>query len=209
MIAFHNDSALRDATLAEMQAHHDADRLVQGWYWEDGRGCAVGCLTHDPHGGHAQYPVRWGIPTVLARLEDRIFEGLPTEGARKWPLRFLGAIRVGADLTGVWPRFAHVLLVDPEYGVARHTQDGSLSRVAVTQVAALYQRAIDGGIVAREEWREARDADYAAADAAADAAASYAAAAAAAAAYARRDHYMWMASLLEQLLRDAPIGKTI
>ncbi|MBU9944795.1 MAG: hypothetical protein KTQ12_09200 [Dermatophilaceae bacterium] len=98
MLTYHNDPNLKAQVLAELAAHREADQIVQGDYWTDGRGCAVGRLTHDPDGGHDQYPVRWGIPEQLACLEDRVFEGLPESEARLWPERVMAAIPVGVDL---------------------------------------------------------------------------------------------------------------
>jgi len=103
MRAYHGDPTLKAALLAQMADHRAAERLIKGTYWDwtIGRGCAVGCLTHDPDGGHEEYPVRWGIPEELAWLEDSIFESLPLEDALAWPERFLAAIEPGADLSGV------------------------------------------------------------------------------------------------------------
>ena len=74
LLAWHGDAELKNATVATMAAHRKADRLVKGLYWENGRGCAVGCLIHGSD--HALYEPRFGIPQALARLEDTIFEGL-------------------------------------------------------------------------------------------------------------------------------------
>jgi hypothetical protein len=103
---WHGDAELKAATIAEMKAHREADELVRGFYFRDGKGCAVGCLTRDPEGGHAQYPERWGIPTWLAHLEDHIFEGLPEEKALLWPERFLTAVPLGGDFKGLADRLA-------------------------------------------------------------------------------------------------------
>src|SRR3972149_6812703 len=99
MLAYKNDPVLKARLISEIRAHRKAETLVKGVYWKgngDGRGCAVGCLTHDPNGGHARYESDWGIPEVLAHLEDAIFEGLPGKTAQGWPERFLGAIQPGA-----------------------------------------------------------------------------------------------------------------
>ena len=106
LLTFHNDPALKASVLAQLAAHREADEFIQGTYWEDGKGCAVGCLTHDPDGGHEQYPDRWGIPEWLAHLEDRVFEGLPADQARLWPERFMSAIPVGVEVTD---ELAHVM----------------------------------------------------------------------------------------------------
>lgn len=162
MLAYHNDPALKTATLDELYAHQEADRIVQGVYWDgkERRGCAVGCLTHDPDGGHDLYPERWGIPTPLAYLEDEIFEALPAGEAKGWPLRFMSAIPVGADLSGVWPRFAIWLLTDPEWGVEQ-TTDAEDVKWVCRLVADGYRKILAGGISEAEAariTRAARDA---------------------------------------------------
>jgi hypothetical protein len=75
--AWHGDPQVKARALAKVAAHRAADELVRGTYWDGRRGSAVGCLLEDPEGGHARYETEFGIPRVLAWLEDRIFEGLP------------------------------------------------------------------------------------------------------------------------------------
>ena len=110
MRAWHNDPALKQATVAEMAAHREADNLVKGVYWEGGKGCAVGCLIHS--GNHAEYEPRFGIPQALARLEDAIFESLPNADAMLWPERFLKAAQPGADLSLVQWQFLEFVVED-------------------------------------------------------------------------------------------------
>ena len=107
--AYHGDSDLKDSTVELARLGREADEFVHGLYYKENGGrefCAVGCLTHDPEGGHHLYPERWGIPEWLAHLEDGIFEGLPIEKAKLWPERFLSAIPVGADFDGLADRLA-------------------------------------------------------------------------------------------------------
>ncbi|MHB1777979.1 MAG: hypothetical protein ACYCU7_18630 [Acidimicrobiales bacterium] len=156
--AWHGDPGLKTRTVAEMQAHADADQIIQGQYWEGGKGCAVGCMTHDQAGGHKRYPVRWGIPVVLAYLEDELFELSPQAEARKWPVRFLSAIPVGADLTGVWDRWCVWMLTDPTWGVANVADpDGVVSAMGV-----LFARRVAGEQPTKDEWADAAWAAWAA-----------------------------------------------
>ena len=46
MRAYHNDLTIKTSILAQIQMHHDADEIVKGQYWQDGKGCAVGCTIH-------------------------------------------------------------------------------------------------------------------------------------------------------------------
>ena len=190
MLAFHGNQAIKDLYVARVKAHALADEIVQGQYWGHGRGCAVGCTIHGSQ--HSRYEDEIGVDRRLAYLQDRIFEGLPLAEAKEFPLAFLNAIPVGADLSLVLPRFIVWMLSDPARGTMRLCSEQG--KEATRVVVALYQRLIDGGEVSDKEWRNARKlaADaayaYAAADAAAAAAAyAYAAADAAAYAYAAAD----------------------
>lgn len=121
LVAYHGDPAVKAKYLARVQAHRLADELRQCFgYWENGKGCAVGCTIHG--GDHGAYETELGVPRILARLEDGMFETLPVAEAKEWPVSFLEAIPVGADLSMVWPRFAVWLLGDKEKAVIRQTQ---------------------------------------------------------------------------------------
>lgn len=105
LVAYKNDPALKKSVLAEMAMHRKADNLVKGSYWDGHKGCAVGCLLKS--GNHSEYEEKFGIPEMLARLEDVVFEGLPINDAKKWPERFLKSINVGSDLSLVGWKFLH------------------------------------------------------------------------------------------------------
>ena len=185
MKAFHGDPNIKQKYMDRVMAHKAADEIIKGKYWENGKGCAVGCTIHS--GNHSDYELELGIPRILARLEDRIFDNLPNELAVSWPVRFLESIQVGSDLSLVWNRFAHWLLVDPKEGVIRFSKRQKTTE-AISEVGNLYLRSLDKSSAPTiSEWRAAADAAaaYAAAAYAADAA--YAAAAYAADAYAAAD----------------------
>jgi hypothetical protein len=180
MLSYHSDPNVKEKYLTRVRTHREADRLMQGYgYWLDGKGCAVGCtLEYNGNRIHARYETELGIPQILARLEDRFFEGLPQENAREWPERFLSAIPVGADLSQVWPKFAIWLLTEHRPSVSGK------------RVADLYARQLQGEKITAQQWRAEREAAYekrrehSAAAAAASAAAYAAYADAYAAAYA-------------------------
>ncbi len=179
MKAFLDDPKLKEERIAQVRRHREADQLIKGTYWEGGKGCAVGCTVHS--GDHSAYETELGIPRVLARLEDRLFEGMPNEQAMMWPERFLSAIPVGADLSMVFPRWAHWMLTDFLGAIPDAINDRN--RSAVEGVSNLFFKIINGETVSHREWSVAADAAYAAsaADAAYAAYAAYAAAAASAA----------------------------
>ena len=110
MLAFTGTSVTKLAILKQLRAHAKSDEIVKGQYWKAGKGCAVGCTIHGSN--HALYESHFGVPQMLARLEDCIFEGLPNAEAKKWPVRFMSAIQPGADLSRVGWQFLHWLLTD-------------------------------------------------------------------------------------------------
>lgn len=110
LIAYHNDQQVKEAALAQIRAHVAEDRLLKGYYWKNGMGSAVGCQIHS--GNYVEYESRFGIPEMLAWLEDAIFEGLPNDKAQAWPERFMSAIRPGDDLSRVGWQFVYWLLTD-------------------------------------------------------------------------------------------------
>lgn len=163
MRAFKNTKVTKTQLIKSLKAHAEKDRIVSGTYWNGRSGCAVGCSIHDfapgSESSHKMYEPLFGIPEYIARLEDSIFERLPTDQQRRWPLRFAESIRVGADLSGVWDRFALWLLVDPEDGVIKFAKEGSKQREVIELVGRLFQRRIDGDDPTLQEWE---DASYAA-----------------------------------------------
>jgi len=210
LVAYHNNPKIKEKYLARVRAHVKADQLVHGQYWEDGKGCAVGCTIHS--GYHQAYEIELGIPRILAHLEDRIFESLPNGQAQQWPEQFLQAIPVGADLSSVWPRFAIWMLTDADFGAIQFAKEQE-GKVAIQNVADAYRQLLDDPETVID-WRKLRVAAYAvtayvaayaanAANAAAiDAyAATTATAAADAAAYAIRVNYgKWNVAQSEKLL---------
>ena len=123
LLAYHGDKRIKSTYLKRVRDHRKADQLVQGFgYWQDGRGCAVGCTIHGS--SHEAYETELGIPRQIAYLEDRFFESLPKEIARQWPERFLSAITPGRDLSLVLPRFMEWLLIEDVYKRQREYCDG-------------------------------------------------------------------------------------
>jgi len=122
MIAYHNDPAIKAKYLGRVRAHQKADEIMQAYgYWKNGKGCAVGCTLHSD--SHERYPIELGIPEELAYLEDHFFEILPAGAAKKWPARFLSAIKPGADLSRVYDLWSAWNLIDPVDGVIVYVTD--------------------------------------------------------------------------------------
>lgn len=46
MLAWHCEPELKASAMARLREHRHLEQIAQGFYWEDGRGCNLGCLTH-------------------------------------------------------------------------------------------------------------------------------------------------------------------
>jgi hypothetical protein len=160
LLVYHGSIELKNQVLAEMKAHRESDRLIKGKYWEDGKGCAVGCLLKS--GNHIEYEEKFGIPVHLAYLEDGLFEGLTKEKAMLWPERFLDAFEPGKDYSKTWYKFAVWLLFDPQDGIIKHATQEETE--VIRSVAKLYQLAAAGIAVTQKDWEKVADAAYAAAN---------------------------------------------
>lgn len=145
--AFHNNVQIRQFYVERVLAHQLANEIMQGTSWRSDATGAVGSTLESNQ--HSRYEEELDIPRPLAYLEDRIFEGLPGKEAKAFPFTFLTNIPVGADLSLVLARFMVWLLSDPEKGVVRFV--GKQGQ-AITTVASLYQRVIDGETVSTQEW---------------------------------------------------------
>jgi len=169
MLSFHSDPAVKEKYVTRLKAHAKADELIKGKYWENGKGCAVGCTIHSSD--HAAYQTELGIPEWLAKLEDAIFEGLDNGAAKTFAVDFLIAIPVGIDLEPVkWKFCAFVLKENIERVLSLDIDEKLKQQVigAIKNCLALHEDAIRTG-----QWNEsaARSAAESAAQSAARSAA--------------------------------------
>lgn len=173
MLSFHNDIEVKEKYVNRVKAHAKADNLIQGTGWENGKGCAIGCTLESFD--HSAYPTELGLPEWLARLEDRLFEGMENKYAMKFPLDFLEAIPVGVSLEPVKWKFCSYLCSDNIARVENLDIDWNLKKqvlTAIKDVKLIHDNAIETGV-----WdASAADSAYSAADSAARSAADSAAA---------------------------------
>jgi hypothetical protein len=168
--AWHGDPALKERTIGALKIDREIDAFVQGLYLKTApdlatgyRGCSIGCLVGaaDPNARdinwHEKAEDLYGIPPVISRFADAVFEGLPTKNdehanfAVAWP----EAIPAGADLSLVFSHLMVDVLGDPERGVLQLTEDEWGTRPAVESVLSLYRRRLAGDEPTVEEWDEA------------------------------------------------------
>ena len=109
MKAFTDTTITKAELLKELKWHQAQDNFVRGWYFRDGKGCAVGCSLESiartkgvhldrGYGQHKLYEQHTGIPEWLAHVEDTLFERMSIDRSKTWPVEFIKAINEGADL---------------------------------------------------------------------------------------------------------------
>ena len=162
--AYHGDPAIKLKYVGRMRAHQEADELIRGTYWKNGKGCAVGCTVHSPE--HKAYETELGMPEWFALLEDQIFEGMSQKASCRFPMRLLSAIPVGF---AEWDRLYHEFCAHILSNVCR------FDRTAFPDVAA----AVDAIVRLHEQMTEIDDQVWSAARSAASSVARVAASSAA------------------------------
>jgi hypothetical protein len=98
------------ATVAE---HIEADAVIQGDYWseDEQKGCFIGCLVHGNRPDLIEE--RYGIPVMITKIAEAIFERLPAAEAAQFFADFPAAINNdGKDLSRVGWRFLSQTLRD-------------------------------------------------------------------------------------------------
>jgi hypothetical protein len=119
MKAFTETTMTKPEMVSALKWHQEQDNFVRGRYFKQGKGCAVGCSLESvarikgvtlSYTDHKSYEPHLGIPKWLAHVEDVIFEGLPLERSKAWPLEFIEAINIGSDLDKVKAPFTIFVL---------------------------------------------------------------------------------------------------
>ncbi len=162
MQSYLNDTKLKSDFIEQIKWHQDQDKIIQGTYGEGSNGdfkaCAVGCSIHSlgrmqgkkfQTDNHKLYESELGIPEWLAMLEDTIFEGLPIDDAKAWPLRFSEAVPVGVDLDPIkWQFCAFVLSRNIERVLTLKIDDSLKETVvsAIRQVLHVHETALNTGV---------------------------------------------------------------
>jgi hypothetical protein len=206
MVAFHGKEDIKTKYVERVRKHQELDEIIQGKYWEDGKGCAVGCTIQGSD--HMRYEVELGIPQDIAYLEDVIFEGLSNAAAKEFPLRFLQAIKTGADLSIVIAKFMVWQFEDDKLGLKNIEEVKADKEVYgfCEEVVALYKRVIAGDKPTKNEFHKRYLKINRARTWARTWAGTWAGAGTGAGANGEALYWEAMADKLIELLEEAPVG---
>jgi len=175
--AFLNDKKIKQKYIKRLEQHYKHDEIIKGKYWEDGKGCAVGCTVHSD--SHKCYESELGIPEWLAYLEDRLFEGMTNDKAKEFPLRFIKAIPVGFEN---WQHVYHQICIYNLTEICQDT-DNKIVHKAISDIITLHRNEETDKKKWSAAWSAARSAAESAARSAARSTARSAESAARSAAY--------------------------
>lgn len=144
MQAFLNDQKIKEKYITRMEKHLQRGDMAKGLYWEQGRGCAIGCTIEGFK--HELYETELGVPRGVAFLEDVIFEELPNKEGGSFALRFLEVLNPGSNLSSVYARmiawqFNNRCFGVKNIGVVR--RDKELYELC-KEMFGLYQREVAG-----------------------------------------------------------------
>ena len=147
MLSYNNDEKLKKMVVAEMKKHQEQDQFIKGSYKEKDengnfKGCAVGCTIDSLNlvlkksystDEHLVFEEAIGVPEWLARLQDKIFEGLPLGDNSQFAVDFLDAIPVGVNLNPIKWKFCAFFLKE---GIDRILNQPNLSDELREQVVS-------------------------------------------------------------------------
>ncbi len=193
MKAYHGDVKIKKIYIARMRAHMEADELIRRVGFENGRGCAVGCILNKYDHGLAEKEL--GIPEWCMILLDFLHENTSDE---VWPtlaLSFLEAIPVSANLNLLENTIKIFILKSniervEDLSIRKELKEEVVG--AINKVINFLENCYADESAARSAWAAAESAAWAAAESAASSAAESAAwAAAESAASSAADSAAW------------------
>ena len=161
MKAFLDSPEIQQKCITRLQEHYDADEIIHGTYWENGKGCAVGCVLHSSN--HRQAEDELGIPEWFMHLMDILFEGMPNKHSKEFPLKLFSSIPIGMDN---WQHIFHQLCVFMLEKICKNI-DNKIVVKAICDVITLHKTE------SKDEyaWSAAESAAWSAAESAAESAA--------------------------------------
>ena len=221
------DQKKKDEVLSIAKNHQEMDMFVQGqWLQEDKvdglfKGCYFGCMTQTSDNTLENAVKTLEMPHWIVWVGEKIFEGLPEEESKFFPVQLINAIPVNMDTEKLWKSWNIALLTDQ----FKFVNKGSAQHKAIQGVIDLYKcDSIDASAAwsaasaessawsaawsarsaasAASAARSAESSAESAAWSAASAESSAESAARSAAWSARSEYYIWMRDTLIEILNS-------
>lgn len=173
--AFYGDASLRNAIVERVRQHIDADQIVTSSaatpICDEAKGqySLMGAALHAADA--ERYEGTFGIPAHVARLEEvthgfLMQEVADTDGNKKYafreptlnyPLDWLKAIPLGADVQSVTSEFIRWFLLDlTDAAYLYELMANDAAKAAAREIAALHEQAAHSEPPTAEAWKQAR-----------------------------------------------------
>jgi hypothetical protein len=147
--AFHGDPARQKEIIGRVRQHQKHDEIRQLATGEGGKWCAVACA-FDKY-DHGLMAREMQIPCSLVYANENVFEGSAVAFANKWPLRFVSAPKLGADLSLV-PHQLYVWLMTAPESPYIELIDKKDTLAMMREGTELVQSYIDGETTDTDQW---------------------------------------------------------
>ncbi len=167
--AYFNDKTIKEKYVKRIVCHRKADELIHGKYWENGKGCAIGCILEEPEGCHKLFESELGLPVWLAHVVDYLFEAMRNGKAKEFPEQVLKSIKIGVNLDITYHKFCLFLLKEVCKNTGNEIVKPSIDKVVELHTRILTYNKLD--VVTNQEWSAAESAVESAARSAARSAA--------------------------------------
>jgi hypothetical protein len=131
----------KDEALSIAKRHQEMDMFVQGrWLQEDKvdglfKGCYFGCMTQTSDNTLDNAVKTLEMPHWIVWVGEKIFEGLPEEESKFFPVQLINAIPVNMDTEKMWKSWNIALLTDQ----FKFVNKGSAQHKAIQGVIDLYK----------------------------------------------------------------------
>lgn len=142
-----------------MQAYLNDSKIRERFLTKDGSGCSIHDVLRDEKECRRRFEEDLGIPVIFILIVDHIWNELPDELAKEFPLLVMSSISAGQDFSKVLHRLILSLLVDEEVGPLKHVKEGFQTYV-IQNIINTYKRYVDGGEVNISLWKAAADIDW-------------------------------------------------
>ena len=145
MLTFNNNPELKKELIETLKHHRELDAYIQGQWLDvnsgkiEGngfRGCFYGCTMQTAEEPILKFSEKYFIDLGIVSISEKIFEGLPIDQAKLFPLDLMQAVQVGVDLNIIKSKWNTILLTDQ----LRFVGKGSEQEKAINLVISLFDR---------------------------------------------------------------------
>ncbi|MFB3057361.1 MAG: hypothetical protein ACE1ZQ_09405, partial [Ignavibacteriaceae bacterium] len=142
MKTFNNSKELKSELIEKLKHHQDLDTFLQGQWLTDEKvegngfkGCFYGCTMQTSVDAILKFSNKYSVDLWFCMLTENIFEGLPVEESKTFPLECIQALPVGLDINKIKSEWNTIVLKDQ----LKFVEKGSEQEKAINQCIDLFK----------------------------------------------------------------------